>query len=126
MGVTPHDLVRKARADLQAAELLAAASLDTMAENVCICCQQAAEKYLKSALRSRRIKPPRTHDLPQLLEILITCDADWSQFREDCLMLSELLTLRYVGSATGEDAEDALHQTRGLAHFAEAWISANS
>ncbi len=62
-------LLRKARQDVRAAEVLAdEAGCD--GEIVGFHCQQAVEKAIKAVLESRRIEYPLTHDLVALLGLL--------------------------------------------------------
>jgi HEPN domain-containing protein len=42
---------------------------------VCFHCQQAAEKYLKGLLQEWGIVPPRTHNLVDLLNLVLPRDA---------------------------------------------------
>jgi len=74
----PHDSVirkfvsswlKKDDSDLQLAEYL----LDDNApfyEAIAFHCQQAAEKYLKAFLANHQVEFPKTHNLPELLELM--------------------------------------------------------
>jgi len=67
--------VDKAEADLRTARRESAlpdaeANLDAAAFHA----QQAAEKYLKAVLHGRAVYFPRTHDLPELVELLTPPD----------------------------------------------------
>jgi HEPN domain-containing protein len=65
---------------------------------ICFHCQQAAEKYLKSFLVSRGVKPERTHDLAQLVDACVRLDAALSILRPACVKLSDFaVDIRYPG-----------------------------
>src|SRR5512140_2931294 len=68
-----RELVRqwlaKAERDYQAAHQLAATQ--SLHEIAAFHCQQAAEKYLKALLVQRGIPFPKTHDLAELLDLLL-------------------------------------------------------
>lgn len=62
--------VRKAEADLRGARRLSKES-PPLHDLVCFHCQQAAEKYLKAILEEAGRTVPRTHDLEDLLTLLV-------------------------------------------------------
>jgi HEPN domain-containing protein len=62
--------VDKAEADLRGARTLAR-SRPPLHDLVCFHCQQGAEKYFKALLEERGIAAAKTHDLEQLLSILL-------------------------------------------------------
>jgi HEPN domain-containing protein len=65
---------------------------------ICFHCQQAAEKYLKSFLVCRGVKPERTHDLAQLVDACAQLDATFSALRPACVKLSDFaVDTRYPG-----------------------------
>jgi HEPN domain-containing protein len=49
---------------------------------VCFHCQQAAEKYLKALLQEHGSVVPRTHDLDDLLDLLLPHDATLAPLRK--------------------------------------------
>lgn len=51
--------------------------------------QQAVEKYLKGYLLSKGWRLVRTHDLGQLLKTLIGYEADFAEFEETCLRITD-------------------------------------
>ncbi len=65
--------VRKAEDDWDAACELAARS-PPLRDAVCFHCQQAAEKYLKALLQEKGGAIPKTHDLEDLLDLLLPHD----------------------------------------------------
>lgn len=54
--------------------------------------QQVAEKFLKGYLILNRIKPPRVHELPKLLDECVKIKADLEKLRDAC----EILTGFYI------------------------------
>jgi HEPN domain-containing protein len=65
-----REWVQKAEADLRGARKLAP-SQPPMHDLVCFCCQQSAEKYLKAVLVELGGNVPRTHNLEDLLGLLL-------------------------------------------------------
>jgi HEPN domain-containing protein len=89
-----REWLRKADADLGAAELLAAKAPDGATnEIVAFHCQQAAEKYIKAFLTLHQVEFPKTHKIADLLKLVSPVDgaladsllaADWlSRFGVD-------------------------------------------
>jgi HEPN domain-containing protein len=65
---------------------------------VCFHCQQAAEKYLKALLQEYRVVVPKTHDLGNLLNLLLPHDATLSPLRRNLKSLSRYaVEYRYPG-----------------------------
>src|ERR1700736_496311 len=67
-----REWIRKADADLEAAERLAPNVTGSVGlrEIVGFHCQQAVEKYLKALLTYYQVEFPRTHDIKQLLMLV--------------------------------------------------------
>ncbi|MBI1831868.1 MAG: HEPN domain-containing protein [Planctomycetes bacterium] len=78
--------VRKAEEDWEGAHKLADQK-PPLRDLVCFHCQQAAEKFLKALLQEGGGVVPRTHDLEDLLDLLLPGDATLSSLRR---MLSSL------------------------------------
>ena len=72
--------VRKAEEDAQAARALAARR-PPLRDIVCFHCQQAAEKYLKALLQEKGALVPKTHDLEDLLDLLLPHDGSLAPLR---------------------------------------------
>jgi HEPN domain-containing protein len=63
---------------------------------VCFHCQQAAEKYLKALLQEVGVVAPRTHDLEDLLDLLLPYDATLVPLRRVLISLTRYaVDLRY-------------------------------
>lgn len=65
-------------------------------------CQQAAEKYLKGLLVLNGVEPPRTHELPKLLDECVEQNQELEKLRDSC----ELLTGFYVETRYPPDIPD--------------------
>lgn len=72
--------IRKAQDDLSGAKVLAAGP-EPQKDLVCFHCQQAAEKYLKALLQDFGVIVPKTHDLGDLLKLLLPHDATLKSLR---------------------------------------------
>jgi HEPN domain-containing protein len=73
--------VRKAEEDIEAARSLAVQAKPPR-DIVCFHCQQAAEKYLKALLQEFGVAVPKTHNLNDLLNLLLPHDADLAPLRK--------------------------------------------
>jgi len=82
-----------------------------MHDVVCFCCQQAAEKYLKAALTEGNLSVPRTHDLEDLLSLLLPIHPQLVALRRGLKFLVQFaVDARYPGfHATKKQAMSALH-----------------
>jgi HEPN domain-containing protein len=58
-------------------------------EIICYLCQQSSEKNLKSLLVLNNIRPPRTHDLIELLILCKSIIADFSSILKQCNSLNK-------------------------------------
>jgi HEPN domain-containing protein len=76
----------------------------------CFHCQQASEKYLKGLLQELAKPVPRTHDLEDLLELLLPHDHTLEALRRLLVALTPFaVDYRYPGeSATRREARTAL------------------
>lgn len=72
--------VRKAEDDLEAAKSLSAPPKPKR-DAACFHCQQAAEKYLKALLQELGLAVPKTHNLNDLLDLLLPRDATLEPLR---------------------------------------------
>ena len=76
----------------------------------CYHMQQCAEKYLKTRLQEAVVAPPRTHDLEDLLTLVLPIEPGWSILRLALRRLTTYATAyRYPGRiATKADAHEAI------------------
>ena len=89
--------VRKSEDDLAGARTLAASS-PPQKDLVCFHCQQAVEKYLKALLQELGAVVPRTHDLEDLLDLLLPHDGTLAPLRMGLTSLSRYaVEFRYPG-----------------------------
>ncbi len=65
----------------------------------CFHCQQAAEKYLKALLQEKGVVVPRTHDLEDLLDLLLPLDKTLAPLRRSLASLTRIaVEYRYPGA----------------------------
>jgi len=78
--------------------------------------QQAAEKYLKGFLVLNNIKPPHSHELPQLLDKCAKINGSLERLRDACELLSGFyIETRYppdIPGYTKEDLSQALENAK--------------
>jgi HEPN domain-containing protein len=69
-----------------------------MHDLVCFCCQQVAEKYLKAILNENGLSVPRTHDLEDLLSLLLPSHPELAAYRRGLKFLIQFaVDPRYPG-----------------------------
>ena len=89
--------VAKAEEDLDAAREMAART-PPLRNAACFHCQQAAEKYLKALLQELGVAVPKTHDLEDLLDLLLPHDATLAPLRRSAQSLTKYaVEYRYPG-----------------------------
>ena len=89
--------VRKAENDLLAAQELAKAERP-FHDNICHCCQQSAEKYLKALLEELGRPVPRTHNLDDVLNLLRGHHPTLRSLRRGLIFLTDFaVETRYPG-----------------------------
>jgi HEPN domain-containing protein len=101
--------VQKAEADWEVAHKLAGENPPPR-DIVCFHCQQAAEKYLKALLQESGLVVPRTHDLVNVLKLLLPGDATFAPLRRKARSLTRFaVDYRYPGEmASKRQMESAL------------------
>ena len=89
--------VLKAEDDIESARTLAALAKPKR-DAACFHCQQAAEKYLKALLQEMGLAVPRTHELEDLLDLLLPHDATLALLRRSLRSLTPYaVNFRYPG-----------------------------
>ena len=80
------------------------------ANKICFNAQQCIEKYLKAWLQEANRPTPRTHDLNELLDLIVPSLPAWEAWRADFSTFGEYaVDVRYPGHfPTGADAERAV------------------
>ncbi len=114
---------RKAEVDRRGARKLAP-SRPPMHDLVCFCCQQVAEKYLKALLEEQGLAVPRTHDLEDLLSLLLPSHPPLLSLRRGCKFLIQFaVDTRYPGfHATKRQATAALRWAERVRQAARALL----
>ncbi len=81
-----------------------------MRNGMCFHAQQCVEKYLKACLQQMNIPIPRTHNLEELLNLILPTIPTWRAWKVNISKLSKhAVETRYVGpSPSAEDAEKAM------------------
>jgi HEPN domain-containing protein len=80
--------VEKAEEDWRSASVLAVLKPPPR-DVVCFHCQQTAEKYLKALLQDLGVAVPRTHDLADLVDLLLPHDATLLSIRRSAASLTK-------------------------------------
>ena len=77
---------------------------------ICFNAQQCIEKYLKAWLQEANLPTPRTHDLNELLDVIVPARPEWETWRTDFSAFDKYaVDARYPGYvATEADAEHAV------------------
>ncbi len=106
MKQSTREWIQKAELDFQGARALALRRKVRFHDLVCFHCQQSAEKYLKARLEEAGCRIPRTHDLGDLLDLLLPLEPLWAALRPALDALSDYaVDCRFI---------QAMQQTRGM------------
>jgi HEPN domain-containing protein len=98
MTASTREWVDKAEADFHTAILARRSRKKYSTDIVCFHLQQCVEKYLKGRLVEAGLSFPKTHDLEQLLDLVIPLEPLWNAFRPSLVILSDAAVLiRYPG-----------------------------
>ena len=103
--------VTKAEGDFEAMTRMARVrNRPAILDSVCFHAQQCAEKYLKAKLQDLEMNFPKTHDLTQLLKLLLATEPMLEPLRPALAFLNPFaVAFRYPGeSATREKAREAV------------------
>jgi HEPN domain-containing protein len=98
--------VLKAEEDIEAARSLVAQAKPPR-DIVCFHCQQAAEKYLKALLQELGLSIPYTHDLEELLDLLVPHDTTLKPLRRDAAFLTRFCRLLSLSRCARPHTRDA-------------------
>lgn len=92
-----REWVAKAEADFHVAKILRHAQ-PPVHDATCFHCQQCAEKYLKSLLEELALRVPRTHNLEDLLSLLLPHHPKLKALRRGLIFLTDFaVETRYPG-----------------------------
>ena len=108
--------IDKADGDWFSAQREARARTHPNYDAACFHAQQCAEKYLKARLQEAGIVFKKTHDLVNLLNLILPIEPTWSALRADLIALTAFaVEYRYPGnSATKQEAHDAVKRCRHI------------
>jgi len=114
MKQSTREWIQKAELDFQGARALSLRRKVRFHDLVCFHCQQSAEKYLKARLEEAGCRIPRTHDLGDLLDLLLPLEPLWAALRPALDALSDYaVDFRYPGnSANARDAKTAIQNAK--------------
>jgi HEPN domain-containing protein len=100
----------KAEGDFNSCEREVRARRRPNFDSACFHAQQCVEKYFKAQLQAAKIEFPKTHDLDELLDLLLPLEPQWESLRPAVSQLaSYAVVFRYPGtSASKDDARKAL------------------
>jgi HEPN domain-containing protein len=108
--------IAKAEEDYAAAQHLSRKRKSALPSIVCFHCQQCAEKYLKARLVEAGKHYPKTHDLEEVLDLILPIEPHLEVLRGKLASLTDYaFEFRYPGeSATKEVARIALTNCRSV------------
>ena len=103
--------IQRAEADSVAVQQLLLTANPLLHNIICFHAQQCIEKYLKAWLQEANMPVPRTHNLEELLDLIVPMLPDWSDWQPDFKIITRYaVEPRYPGdSATTEDTQHAMH-----------------
>ncbi len=102
--------IQKAEEDYNSAKWLQQ-SPSPVHNSICFHVQQCIEKYLKAWLQEANVPAPRTHNLEELLELIVPTLPTWRVWQPDFKIITAYaVESRYPGdSATADNTEHAMH-----------------
>ena len=111
-----HDWVQKAEGDFLVACLIMRRRKQRVFDAACFHCQQTVEKYFKARLIEAGLTFPKTHDLRDLLQLLLPVEPIWKSYEPAVKALTEYaVNFRYPGeNTTLEETQLALKHCRSL------------
>lgn len=103
--------IEKAEADYITTQKLLPTTNPQLYDIICFHAQQCIEKYLKAWLQEANAPVPRTHNLEELLALIVPTLPLWSKWQPDFKIITEYaVESRYPGdSATASNVEHAMH-----------------
>ncbi len=121
--LNPHDWFTKAERDLSLVNL-AVSNSAAFPDLICYHCQQASEKYLKALIVYHGIPLKKTHDLEDLLDMLLVAEPgiDASYYNEAVKITSYAIGIRYPdpsGDPTPAQISEAITSAEFFRNFAK-------
>lgn len=113
-----HDWIKKAESDWICATVLARRRKIPLHDQACFHFQQSAEKYLKARMEEAGTHFPKTHDLQQLIQLVLPVEPLWSVLLPAAIHLTRYAVgFRYPGSeATEAEVKKAREDARAIRH----------
>lgn len=111
-----NEWINKAEGDYAVAQREIRVRKNPNHDAVCFHAQQCAEKYLKARLQEANIAFGRTHDLVNLLGLVLPVEPTWITLRQHLIVLTNFaVDYRYPGStATRAEAQDTFKRSRSV------------
>lgn len=111
-----QEWINKAEGDWTSAQREYRARKNPNYDSACFHTQQCAEKYLKARLQEAGINFKKTHDLEELLKLILPLEPTWNALLSDLQDLNDFsIDPRYPGvNATKTDARDAIKSCRNI------------
>jgi len=105
-----REWVDKAEGDFHSCQRETRARRHPNYDSACFHAQQCVEKYLKARLQEAGLFFPKTHDLDELLHLVLPIEPQWAALRPAVSQLTNYaVVFRYPGpSASAPDARQAL------------------
>ena len=101
--------VRKAESDWVVIKRLQQPLIPAVYDAICFHAQQCIEKYLKAWLQEANIRPPRTHELNVLLNLIVPTHPEWGAWQTDFADFQpHAVDVRYETFATAAQVEHAV------------------
>ena len=103
--------IEKAEADYIAVQQLLLTANPLLHNIICFHAQQCIEKYLKAWLQEANIRPPRTHNLEELLDLIVPTVPAWYHWQPDFkIIMAYTVDPRYPGdSRTSDNTQHVMH-----------------
>ena len=119
MKASTVEWVEKAEGDWKIAQRAYRARKDPVYDVACFLCHQCAEKYLKARLNEAGTAFPKTHDLRDLLKLVLLVEVGWTVLRRQLVALNRYaVRFRYPGrTATKANAQKAIKDCREVRRF---------
>lgn len=111
-----QEWIAKAEGDFAVAQREIRARKNPSYDAACFHSQQCAEKYLKARLQEAGINFGKTHDLTNLLGLVLSVEPTWNTLQQDLIVLTDFaVDYRYPGSLAGKtEAQDAVKRCRRI------------
>ncbi|MBI5763209.1 MAG: HEPN domain-containing protein [Planctomycetes bacterium] len=116
MNAGTREWIEKAEADFRSAERENRVRTAPNRNLACFLCQQCIEKYLKACLHRSGLRIPKTHQLPDLLNLLLSEIPEWELWRPELRALTlYAVDYRYPGkNATKAQVHEAMARCRNI------------